>query len=125
MNFLRPTKLKIIASALIILSMWGTHKMVDMIIDPILQRLAPDIQVDVLSSKLVNSEGPDRSRYIQLGLIFIAVDGTSRGVMSYLCACLIIAIANRKKENTEQGGQGTLHKMSGPLTFKIRKYDEN
>ena len=106
MNFLRPTKLKIIASALIILSMWGAHKMEDMIGDPIFQRLAPDIwkHVDDVGSKIDSSEGPDKSRYIQLGLIGIAVDWTSQGIMSYLCACLIIAIANRKNEGTEQSG---------------------
>jgi len=102
-RFLKPTKLKFLAMALVWASIWCADELEDIIGDPLIRRASPEIwtAVEDIGRQVDESEGEEEQGYLTAGLIAYGAEWLSRGLVSYLCACLIMALAGRKG-TTEQ-----------------------
>ncbi len=98
-KFLKPTKFKILAMVLIWVSVWCAGQLEDIIEDPIVQKVSPEMRAiaEQLRQQIDVSEVNEKVSHLKVGTSLFLVESFSRALMFYICSCVIIGIAEGKR----------------------------
>ncbi|MBN1787269.1 MAG: hypothetical protein JW806_02635 [Sedimentisphaerales bacterium] len=119
-KYLKPTRLKIIGMVIVLASIWCADILEDVITDPLTRNISPEFHniledakkqlgesnefrdiVKSVDKQIDESEGNEETIYVKVGIAVILAKIVSKGFVSYLCACVIIGLAERKKSQNK------------------------
>lgn len=97
-NFIKPTKFKFTVMIPILISMWCAGHLGDFFAFPIVQRTYPEAwklyeEMEQLAESAVETGGIS---YINAAMVIFTFSVISKLLVSYLCSCFIIGMAERR-----------------------------
>ena len=119
MKVFKPSKAKLISTLLIIVAMWTSHKLEDLVGDPLLVRFAPQTSGVIESSgdAVEHVNKTDGADVIRAGILLYIVEITVKVVVSYVFASIIVYfLVDWRSEASNKALQPT---AAGPGRFDV------